>query len=60
MNTGPVDEVVTCKTAHCDDNEWCLETAEGPRCMCGDDDFNDDWDTQDFVELEDGECIATG
>ena len=55
----PVDEVVTCETAYCDVNEWCLETADGPRCMCGDDDFNDDWDTEDFVEFEDGECLAT-
>lgn len=40
----PVDEDVTCETAHCDENEWCLETAAGPRCKCGDDDFNDDHD----------------
>ena len=29
----------------CPDNKWCLETAEGPVCKCGDDDFTDDWDT---------------
>ena len=53
----PVDEVVTCETAHCDANEWCLETPEGPICKCGDDDFSDDWDEVDFVEQEDGECL---
>ena len=25
----PVDEEVTCETAQCDGNEWCLETDEG-------------------------------
>ena len=55
----PTDDPVTCETAQCGPNEWCLETAEGPICKCGDDDFNDDWDNSDFVELEDGECIPT-
>ena len=53
----PVDEDVTCETAHCDANEWCLETQAGPICKCGDDDFTDDWDDQDFIEYEDGECL---
>jgi hypothetical protein len=53
----PVADHVTCETAHCDENEWCLETAEGPLCKCGDDDFNDDHDAYDFTRHEDGECI---
>ena len=53
----PVDEDVTCEDAVCDGNEWCLETAEGPLCKCGDDDFNDDHDAYDFVEFEDAECL---
>ena len=48
----PVDEEVTCETAVCDENEWCLETGAGPLCKCGDDDFNDDHDDFDFVEYE--------
>ena len=55
----PVDNPVTCETAQCGPNEWCLETADGPICKCGDDDFNDDWDSADYIELEDGECIPT-
>ena len=45
----PVEDDVTCETAHCDANEWCLETQAGPICQCGDDDFTDDWDDQDSV-----------
>lgn len=43
--------------AQCDGNEWCLETDEGPICECGDDDFSDDWDAEDFTRGEDGECL---
>ena len=41
----------------CPDNQWCLETADGPTCQCGDDDFNSDPDANDYVEYEDGLCM---
>ena len=54
----PVDEDLTCEDIECTANEWCLETGDGPICKCGDDDFNDDPDEADYVEYEDGACIA--
>lgn len=30
---------------------------QGPICECGDDDFSDDWDAEDFTRGEDGECL---
>ena len=55
----PTDEqTLTCGSAGvCPENEWCLETAIGPQCFCGDDDFNVDWDDDDYVEYEDGTCL---
>ena len=53
----PTDADETCETIQCGANEWCHETVDGPRCECGDDDFNIDWDTEDYVRGEDGECM---
>jgi len=57
----PTDETMTCETAEqewCADNEWCLETRDGPVCKCGDDDFSVDPDSDDYTKYEDGECLA--
>ena len=54
----PVDEELTCEDIECGMNEWCLETGKGPICECGDDDFNDDPDSADFIEYEDGSCVS--
>ena len=56
----PVEEL-TCEEVIeedlCPDNKWCLETAQGPMCKCGDDDFSSDPDNNDFIQYEDGLCV---
>ena len=53
----PTDEIKTCETIVCDDTEFCHETSDGPKCKCGDDDFNVDADDEDFIRDETGACM---
>ena len=53
----PTDEIKTCETIDCDDTEFCHETSDGPKCKCGDDDFNVDADDEDFIRDETGACM---
>lgn len=53
----PVANEINCEKADCGENRWCMETITGSKCICGDDDYNDDSDDDDFILTEQGTCL---